>query len=51
MNSITPNWSVYFYILLSYLLPIFGIIATVTLLYILNKIARELKRMNDEKKP
>jgi hypothetical protein len=42
------NWFTNFYVYLSFFIPIFGIIATVIFLYILNKIAKELKRRNDK---
>ena len=38
-----------FYILLGFSLPILGIIAVILFLFILNKIAKELKRHNDLK--
>ena len=43
------NWFMSFYFSLSYILPVFGMVVTLIALYLLNKIARELKRMNDLK--
>jgi uncharacterized membrane protein len=38
-----------FYIALGLLIPIFGLVVTIIFLYILNRIAKELQRMNDLK--